>query len=168
MLKYLILFAAFFLFVAGAAEALCAQDKTDAAAGNSHMTKTKTRKPMAAKGKFEVKVVPQQDKEAPAGRMVLDKKYLGGLKGVGLGQMISKRIDGGAAVYFAIEEFSGTVDGKTGTFTLLHKGFMDTESQTLEIEIMEGSGTGDLKSISGSMVISQDENGHTYELKYDL
>jgi hypothetical protein len=38
----------------------------------------------------------------------------------------------------------------------------------LQIEILEGSGSGEFENISGSMVIVQDANGHTYELNYEL
>lgn len=122
----------------------------------------------SAKGEFEINIVPQADDAAPAGRMTINKSYQGDLEGSGIGQMISKRIEGGAAVYYAIEEFTGSVQGISGAFTLIHQGHMDKESQSLQIEILEGSGSGDLENISGSMVIVQDANGHTYELKYEL
>ena len=98
----------------------------------------------------------------------MDKTYRGDVNGSGVGQMISKRTEGRAAVYYAIEEFSGSVQGKSGAFTLIHKGQMSKESQSLEVAILEGSGSGELESISGSMVIAQDANGHTYELTYEL
>jgi len=59
-------------------------------------------------------------------------------------------------------------DGATPAFTLVHKGHMSKDSQSLEVDILEGSGSGDLENISGSMVILQDANGHTYELNYEL
>lgn len=121
---------------------------------------------MSAKGSFEANLTPQQDDAAPAGRMIINKSFQGELEGTGVGQMISKRIVDGAAVYFAIEEFSGSLLGKNGGFTLIHKGHMDAESQSLQIDILEGSGSGELVNISGSMLIVQDANGHTYELKY--
>jgi hypothetical protein len=45
---------------------------------------------------------------------------------------------------------------------------MSKESQSLDVDILEGSGTGELETISGSMVITQGEDGHTYELTYEL
>jgi hypothetical protein len=123
---------------------------------------------MSAKGSFEVNLTPQDDADSPAGRMVIDKIYLGDIKGSGIGQMISKRTHNGAAVYFAIEEFSGSIEGRNGAFTLIHKGYMSKESQSLEVVILEGSGTGEFETISGSMVIAQDAEGHTYELTYEL
>ena len=126
------------------------------------------RESMTAKGTFEVDLQPQADAGSPAGRMVIDKTYSGDLTGTGIGQMISKRTESGAAVYFAVEEFSGSVKGRNGAFTLIHKGYMTKKSQTLDIEILEGSGSGELENISGSMTITQDSNIHTYELVYEL
>ena len=123
---------------------------------------------ISAKGTFEVDLLPQDDTGYPAGRMLIRKAYLGDMKGSGMGQMISKRTETGAAVYYAIEEFSGSVKGKNGGFTLVHKGNMNKESQSLEVTILEGSGSGALESISGSMLIDQDENGHRYELTCNL
>ena len=123
---------------------------------------------MIAKGTFEADLQPQADADFPAGRMVIDKTYSGDITGSGKGQMISKRTEGGAAVYYAVEEFSGSVEGKNGAFTLIHKGHMTKESQTLDVEILDGSGSGELEGISGAMVITQDSNGHAYELSYKL
>lgn len=123
---------------------------------------------MKGSGSFEVELTPQDDGAAQAGRMLIEKVYRGDMIGSGTGQMISKRTDGGAAVYYAIEEFAGSLKGKSGGFTLLHKGHMDKESQSLEVTILEGSGSGELESISGSMTILQDESGHRYELEFQL
>ena len=123
---------------------------------------------MLANGTFEVDLKPQEDVGFPVGRMLITKTYLGDLSGSGIGQMISKRTENGTAVYCAIEEFSGSVKGKNGGFTLVHKGLMSKESQSLEVTILEGSGSGELQNISGSMQIVQDANGHRYELAFEL
>lgn len=123
---------------------------------------------MNAKGSFEINMMPQEDGEASVGRFLIDKTYTAGLQGKGIGQMISKRLENGTAVYFAIEEFSGQVDGKRGAFTFLHKGHMDSESQSLEITILAGSGSEELTSISGSLTITQIDGTHSYEFDYDV
>jgi hypothetical protein len=123
---------------------------------------------MSASGTFEVALSPQEDVGSPAGRMLIKKTYLGDMNGSGIGQMISKRTENGTAIYYAIEEFSGSVKGKNGGFTLVHKGHMSKESQSLDVTILEGSGSGELQNISGSMIIVQDANGHRYELTFTL
>ncbi|MBW3671071.1 MAG: DUF3224 domain-containing protein [Acidobacteria bacterium] len=121
---------------------------------------------MSASGVFEVQVEAQKDDYAPVGRMVITKTYTGDL--VGIGQMISKRTDSGVAVYSAIEEFDGKVDGKEGGFTLIHNGYMSNEGQSLEVKILKGSGSGELENISGELEIVQKDGVHEYELTYQL
>ena len=123
---------------------------------------------MSANGTFDVDLAPQEDVGSPAGRMLIKKTYLGDMNGSGIGQMISKRTESGTAVYYAIEEFSGSVKGQSGGFTLVHQGHMSKESQSLEVTMLEGSGGGELQNISGSMLIVQDANGHRYELTFEL
>jgi hypothetical protein len=123
---------------------------------------------MTVTGTFEVDLKPQADADTPAGRMLIDKTYSGDMTGSGKGQMISKGTESGTAVYYAIEEFSGSLNGKNGAFTLIHKGKMSAESQTLDIEILKGSGSGEFEDVSGSMTITQDSTGHSYELTYEL
>lgn len=123
---------------------------------------------MSANGTFEVDLTPQEDTGHPAGRMLIKKTYRGDMEGSGTGQMISKRTAAGTAAYCAVEEFSGSVNGISGGFTLIHSGFMSKDSQSLEVTILEGSGSGDLHGISGSMLIIQDATGHQYELAFEL
>ncbi len=123
---------------------------------------------MNAQGTFDIELQPQEDAGFPAGRLLISKTYQGGLAGSGTGQMISKRIESGPAVYSAIEEFAGTLADRTGSFTLVHRGYMTQDTQSLEIIILEGSGGGELKGITGSMQIEQDEQGHRYTLEYEL
>ncbi len=108
---------------------------------------------MRATGTFEVELSPQDDASAPVGRMLLSKTYLGDMTGSGIGQMISKRTEGGAAAYFAIEEFSGSLGDRSGGFTLLHRGCMDEQSQSLTVTVLQGSGSGELKNVCGEMTI---------------
>jgi len=124
---------------------------------------------MTATGKFEVSLEPQKDEAAPAGRMIINKSYSGVLAGSGVGQMISKRTENGNAIYYAIEEFNGSLGDKNGEFTLVHRGIMGKASQSLEVNILEGSGKGQLEGITGLMIITNLEDGsHLYELKYQL
>jgi len=123
---------------------------------------------MSTSGVFEVNLEPQNDEATPAGRMTVNKQYFGGMVGTGVGQMISKRIPEGVAIYFAVEEFDGTVDGKQGAFTLVHSGKMSADTQSLEVTIVEGSGKGELSGIAGSLEIILEQDAHKYVLEYTL
>jgi hypothetical protein len=123
---------------------------------------------MTAKGYFEIDLKPAQDDHNPAGRMYINKVYSGDLQGQGNGQMLSKRTESGASAYSAVEEFEGTIDGKTGSFTLIHNGYMSQSEQKLTIIILPGSGKGELTGVTGTMDIIQDNGSHQYVLSYEL
>ncbi len=123
---------------------------------------------MHAKGTFDISLTPRKDPGYPAGRMLIEKTYRGDMTGEGTGQMISKRTENGASVYYAVEEFSGSAQGLSGGFTLVHKGYMSKDSQVLEVTILEGSGSGEFKNATGSMTIEQDGNTHRYELTFEV
>lgn len=123
---------------------------------------------MPATGTFNVILAQQIDESHTAGRILITKQYSGDLVGEGKGQMISKRTENGTAAYYAIEEFTGTVDRKKGKFTLIHSGFMSSETQSLDITILAGSGEGELKNISGDLTIVQEKNTHSYQLTYQI
>ena len=78
-------------------------------------------------GTFDVKLNPQppDDKtgEAPIGRMSIDKQFHGDLEGTSKGQMLAFSTSvKGSAGYVAMEQVSGTLNGRTGTFVLQHSG----------------------------------------------
>lgn len=138
----------------------------------SHLSMaSETNKPdqiKSASGAFEINLEPQKDEEAPAGRMIIHKKYSGDLEGTGIGQMLSKRTEKGASAYSAIEEFEGSLAGKNGSFTLVHNGYMSAGKQSLEVKVLEGSGKGELEDISGALQIIQEDGKHKYVLTYEL
>ena len=123
---------------------------------------------MLASGKFEVNLEPQTEDRFDSGRLLIEKHYMGELVGIGRGQMLSKRTDSGVAIYSALEEVSGTIDIKTGCFTLYHRGYMSSSKQDLDIVIVEGSGTGDFEGISGELKIEQKDGNHFFELSYHI
>ena len=123
---------------------------------------------MLAEGYFDVTLTAKEDLSAPAGRMLIEKSYQGGMEGTGLGQMISKRTEKGVSLYFAIEEFKGRINGKEGALTFVHKGVMDKDSETLKIEILAGSATGALEGIKGEVRLNIDKGRHFYVLDYEF
>lgn len=123
---------------------------------------------MSVSGSFEVTLEPQVDEGSPAGRMLISKQYSGALNGWGKGQMLSKRTEKGASVYAAIEEFTGTIDGKKGGFSLFHTGFMSQSSQELKVIVIEGSGSGELTGITGQLFIYQEGGAHHYRFEFHL
>jgi hypothetical protein len=125
-----------------------------------------------ATGTFEVKLVPQtpsEDESAAVGRMSLDKQFSGDLAGTSKGIMLAvgTAVEGSAG-YVAMEQFTGKLSGKSGTFALQHSGTMARGAQQLSISVVPDSGTGDLVGLSGQMAIQIDDGKHSYDFEYSL
>lgn len=128
---------------------------------------------MTAKGTFDVNLKPQDgelDKQAPGlGRMSIDKTFSGDLVGRSLGQMLTGMTDvKGSAGYVAIERFTGTLAGKTGSFILQHNGSMSGGEQHLTITVVPDSGTEELMGINGRMLIDIRDGSHFYTFEYEF
>lgn len=126
-----------------------------------------------AAGTFEVKIIPQEaeDKSSnpPVGRMLLDKQFHGDLEAVSKGQMLAATTAvKGSAGYVAMEQVSGKLHGREGTFVLLHNGVMTRGTPQLTITVVPDSGTGQLTGISGKMDIQIAEGKHSYVFEYTL
>ena len=125
-----------------------------------------------AKGTFDVKVLPQADGpdigDPTVGRFALDKQFHGDLDAVSKGQMLGSRWDNGAGGYVAIERVSGTLSGHNGSFSLQHIGTMQGGTSSMDVQVVPGSGSGELEGIAGRMVITVADGKHSYDFNYNL
>ncbi|HEX7831124.1 MAG TPA: DUF3224 domain-containing protein, partial [Thermoanaerobaculia bacterium] len=122
-----------------------------------------------ASGTFEVKVAPiAQEGRFP--RLSLDKTFSGDLVGTSAGEMMS--VDGtvkGSGAYVAVERVTGTLQGRKGSFSLIHNGTMRKGGDfRLEIKIVPDSGTEQLKGITGTMQIVIEGGKHLYHFDYTI
>ena len=126
-----------------------------------------------ATGSFEVKLSPQAaddgSENPPVGRLLLDKQFHGDLEATSKGQMLAAGTAvKGSAGYVAIEQVTGTLKGRTGTFVLQHSGLMNRGEPQLTITVVPDSGTGDLAGLAGKMGIEIAGGKHSYDFEYTL
>jgi len=125
-----------------------------------------------ATGPFDVNITLQDDKsdDPLLNRMVLDKRYHGGLEATAKGQMLTAGTEvKGSGAYVAIEKVIGTLKGRTGTFILQHMGTMNQNVPQLTISVVPDSGTDELKGLTGTMTIIIASDGkHSYDFEYIL
>jgi hypothetical protein len=125
-----------------------------------------------AAGAFEVNLTPQPpqgEEAANPGRMLINKQFHGDLQASSKGQMLSAMSPiKGSAGYVAIEEVTGTLDGRSGSFILQHSGLMNRGTPQLTILVVPDSGTGELTGLKGSMSIQIEGGKHSYEFDYSL
>lgn len=125
-----------------------------------------------ARGSFEITMTPAPAvPEAPPGapgRMSIAKTYTGGITGSGAGEMLATMGPDQSGAYVALERITGVLDGRTGAFTVVHRGVMDAGAHELSITVVPGSGDGELKGLRGVYHLTRDEGGHHYVLDYEL
>ncbi|WP_435007335.1 DUF3224 domain-containing protein [Tundrisphaera lichenicola] len=126
-----------------------------------------------ATGTFEVKLTPQgppnPDDGPPLGRMSINKRFLGSLDATSRGEMLSMGTEvKGSAGYVAIEQVTGTLDGRDGSFVLQHSGVMNRGAPELTISVVPDSGSGQLVGLSGRMMIRIADGQHTYDFNYEI
>ncbi len=123
-----------------------------------------------ARGTFEVKMQPMPATGLEGvSAMSMAKTFHGDLEGTSSGQMFSAGdFKSGAAGYVAIESVSGKLGGKSGSFVLQHFATMDASGPNMVVKVSPGSGTGELKGISGTFTIIIADGKHSYDFEYKL
>jgi Protein of unknown function (DUF3224) len=124
-----------------------------------------------ANGTFDVKLTPQatDDKDAPVGRMTIDKQFHGDIEGTSKGEMLAAMTSvKGSAGYVAIEKVTGTLKGRRGTFVLQHTGTMNRGTPQLSVTVVPDSGTEELAGLSGNFTIKIVDGKHFYEFEYAI
>lgn len=122
-------------------------------------------------GEFSVGMTAQDARaESPAiGRMLLDKQYHGPLEARGAGQMLATHGSvPGSAAYVALETVTGSLQGRQGSFALVHHGEMERGRPTLVIGVVPDSGTDELTGLAGSMRIRVEGHQHFYDFEFTL
>lgn len=128
---------------------------------------------MNAQGPFEVSMNAEPPYETvdsvSLSRASFDKRFTGPLEARSQVHMLAVRTaHEGSGAYVATERIVGTLDGKAGSFTVVHIGQMNRGAQTLTITIVPDSGTGALAGISGHLEIRVVDRQHFYTLEYSF
>jgi Protein of unknown function (DUF3224) len=126
--------------------------------------------PHHANGPFDVKVTPQESApDAAVARMLLYKEFHGDLEAIAHGEMMAAHEPlTGAGVYVAIDRVIGTLNGRSGSFLIAHRGIRNADGQELSIVIVPGSGTGQLTGITGTVGIEIVGKAHSYSIEYEM
>ena len=126
-----------------------------------------------ATGTFEVKMSPQTVHDEALGsavsRLSLEKQFHGDLQATSKGEMLASRsVVQGSAGYIALEQVTGTLQGRVGTFVLQHSGTMARGVPQLSVTVVPDSGTGQLVGLSGNLVINVVDGKHLYDFDYSV
>ncbi len=130
--------------------------------------------PMHAAGTFDVKVVPRTSDNAQAeaaglSRLSLSKSFHGALEATGEGEMLASGDGTRSGAYVAIERVTGTLQGRSGSFVLVHRAVMNQGvPQDWSVAVVPDSGTDALQGLSGAMRITITDGKHFYDFEYAL
>jgi hypothetical protein len=106
---------------------------------------------------------------ATLGRIHIERRLQGDLEGEATAELLTATAEDGTAVYLALDRISGRLDGKEGSFVLQHRGVLSADGAEIDGAIVPGSGTGELKGITGHGAITVDDEGtHRLTLEYEL
>lgn len=126
---------------------------------------------MRAQGKFSITLHPELPYDAQDGlsfgRVRVEKVFEGPLTGTSRVDMTTVATPTpGAQAYVAVERFVGALEGRRGSFAMIHLGVMNSAGVELSVRIVPGSGLGELAGITGTVSIQIREGQHYYELDY--
>jgi Protein of unknown function (DUF3224) len=109
------------------------------------------------------------------GGLELSKTFTGAIDGTSTVEMLYTRTPGedgsfAGAGYVALEHIAATVDGREGSFALIHiSTVLGNEPPLSRYVISPRSGTGELAGISGvGLITIADDGSHTLHLDYEL
>ncbi len=75
---------------------------------------------------------------------------------------------GSSGGYVALEQFTGTLDGRKGSFVLQHSGTMTAGTPQLTITVVPDSAIGELTGLTGKLSITIKDGKHFYDFEYAL
>ena len=123
-----------------------------------------------ALGTFTVDVRPVSPAPAEGvSRYSLHKQIHGDLEATSKGEMLAFMTSvKGSAGYVAMEQVTGALNGRNGTFVLQHTGTMAHGAEQLSITVVPDSATDELKGLAGKMTIIRTNGKHSYDFDYEI
>jgi hypothetical protein len=126
-----------------------------------------------ATGTFDVAMSPEtvsgKTSDPDMSQMGMHKNWQGDLDGTSTGTMIGAGSPArGAAGYVAMEKFTGTLMGRTGSFIVQQYGTMTNGKLQMTVAVVPSTGTDQLEGLSGTMTIRTNNGQHYYDLDYSL
>jgi hypothetical protein len=129
---------------------------------------------MQVHGSFDVKVTPlnvdnPEAQAAGIGRLSISKRFHGPLDATGQGEMLASGDGTQSGAYVALERVSGALQGRVGSFMLMHRATMrGGVPEHWSVTVVPESGTDALTGLSGSLQIRIESGKHYYDFQYAL
>ena len=82
-------------------------------------------------------------------RVSATKSYQGDIEGEGKLEYLMMYRTAGSASFMGLERVTGSIGGRSGSFVLQHTGTFEGGVAKVTLSVVPGSGTGDLRGLSG-------------------
>lgn len=102
-------------------------------------------------------------------RVTVRKTFRGGVEAESTAELLTCRAADGAAGHVASERVVGRVGDRSGSFVVQHGGVHNGATPASQFgHVVPGSGTGELRGLTGDAALRHDEHGATFTLDYDV
>jgi hypothetical protein len=101
-------------------------------------------------------------------RATVRKIFQGDIAGESTAELLMSRAKDGSAGYVALERVVGRIGDRSGSFDVQHCATQGGPNPRAIWLVVPGSGTGELRGLSGQATYQHDENGATFTLDYDF
>lgn len=101
-------------------------------------------------------------------RVTVRKLFQGELTGESTAELLMSQAQDGSAGYVALERVVGRIGARAGTFDVQHCATQGGANPQAIWLVVPGSGTGELRGLSGTVTYAHDQNGAVFTLDYDL
>jgi hypothetical protein len=98
---------------------------------------------------WEENPILEADDGAKVTRAEVQMSFEGDLEGKGVVEWLMGYAEDGTATYVGLERVVGKVGDKTGSFVVQHTGTFDGQTAKSRLEVVPGSGTGELSGLRG-------------------
>ena len=116
--------------------------------------------------KWEEHTQHEYEVGAKLAHSTIEYEYSGDLQGSSHLQYQMFYFPDGTAKFVGLEHFEGQLGDRAGSFVLQHVGAFDGKISSGELTILPGSGTGELKGISGHTKLAAGD-GQKFELEIE-
>lgn len=126
-----------------------------------------------ATGRFDLTRWDEQavheDETGRHARVANTKVFEGGITGTSETELVQAVLASGPMAYVAIERIEAAVEGRKGTFVLVHRATASADGGSMDVEVLAGSGTSELAALTGRLTMERSAEGeHTYSFEYEL
>jgi hypothetical protein len=129
---------------------------------------------MFAEAKFKVTGWDEEPYDEPEDgpkltRVHVTRSFTGDLTGTGNLTLVMTYLDSEIVSFIGFERVVGSLGGRAGSFVLRHAGIHDGQGASADLDVVSGSGTGELARLEGTGEFSAgDEEFSDMTLDYEL